>query len=88
MNDISKNNIKNSLVLESLAVILRQNQKDIRQNQANIQSKGECLRELQREWYMGKKWLDDIDDDNDIDNNRNSLIMSSVSLNGDVLLFV
>ena len=37
----------------------------------------------------GKKWLDDnIDDDNDIDNNRNSLIMSSVSLNGDVLLFV
>ena len=75
-------------MLESLAVILRQNQKDIRQNMANIESKRKCSRELQREWYMGKKWLDDIDDDNDIDNNRNSLIMSSVSLNGDVLLFV
>ena len=44
MNDISKNNIKNSLMLESLAVILRQNQKDIRQNQTNIESKEECLR--------------------------------------------
>ena len=45
MNNVSVNNINNSLVLESLAVILRQNQKDIKQNQATIESKGKCLRE-------------------------------------------
>ena len=49
MNNKSKNNINNSLLLESLAVILWQNQKDIRQNMANIESKGECFRELPRE---------------------------------------
>ena len=43
------------------------------------------FKRITKRMIYGKKWLDD---DNDIDNNRNSLIMSSVSLNGDVLLFV
>ena len=39
MNNVCENNINNSLMLESLAVILRQKQKDIKQNQATIKLK-------------------------------------------------
>ena len=96
INNKSKSNINDSMVLDSLAVIIRQNQIDIRKNMDIIESKGEYLRKLQREWYIEKMIRFDIDNNNDIDNvinndidnNGNSLIMSSVLLNGDVLLFV
>ena len=50
----SKNNINDTLVLESLAVIIRQNQIDIRKNMDKIESKGNIEENYKENDILGK----------------------------------